>query len=397
MDHLSSPSWDFSIFSRKTPTSVITQDIELATQPTVQSEDWGLIFSICQQVSNSETGAKEARKALQKKLNSNVPATQVHVFTILKALTENSELRFRAQIVAKSFIRDLEKLLTSRSVDPQVYERGTACLQMWASYYYNIQEMIQIVLLFRRVVPGGRIRSPRPGSPPNPHPQAISPNGQFQNQQQQATIQEQLRQAAVHASINAFQHSVATDIEVAHNNVILLSEMLAFTDPSQEDISKNVLIQEFYNNCRKSQITISQHMQHSGDPTTLATLLESHNEIKSVFDTYKEMVEHGNYHRATAASQKVALRGTGDAALIDFENNGDMSTRATGSESHIEGSSSNNSAQPSQEAANNLEEMDPFSDPDELHIPILQTKSVKSQGKQKVSDFPTTTVQSVQE
>jgi hypothetical protein len=42
--------------------------------------------------------------------------------------------------------------------------------------------------------------------------------------------------------------------------------------------------------------------------------------------------------------------------------------------------SSNNSAQPSQEATKTLEDMDPFSDPDELHIPILQTKSVKSQG-----------------
>jgi hypothetical protein len=61
-------------------------------------------------------------------------------------------------------------------------------------------------------------------------------------------------------------------------------------------------------------------MQHSGDPATLETLLASHHEIKSVFDTYKEMVEHGNYHRAKAASQKVAHRGTGgDSALIDFE------------------------------------------------------------------------------
>lgn len=61
-------------------------------------------------------------------------------------------------------------------------------------------------------------------------------------------------------------------------------------------------------------------MQHSGDPATLETLLASHNEIKNVFDTYKEMVEHGNYHRAKAASQKVAHRGIGgDSALIDFE------------------------------------------------------------------------------
>lgn len=75
---------------------------------------------------------------------------------------------------------------------------------MWASYYYNIQEMNDIVLLHRRVVPGARYnRSPRPGSPQNPYPQAISPNGQYQNQQQQESIQQQLRQAAVHASLSA--------------------------------------------------------------------------------------------------------------------------------------------------------------------------------------------------
>jgi hypothetical protein len=75
---------------------------------------------------------------------------------------------------------------------------------MWASCYYNIQEMNDIVLLYRRVVPSGlNNRSPRSRSPQNPYPQAISPNGQYQNQQQQASIQEQLRQAAVHASLNA--------------------------------------------------------------------------------------------------------------------------------------------------------------------------------------------------
>jgi hypothetical protein len=59
-------------------------------------------------------------------------------------------------------------------------------------------------------------------------------------------------------------------------------------------------------------------MQHSGDPDTLSTLLESHNEVKKVFDTYKEMVEHVNFHRAKAASEKVSHRGTAEAALIDF-------------------------------------------------------------------------------
>jgi hypothetical protein len=83
---------------------------------------------------------------------------------------------------------------------------------MWASYYYNIQEMSDIVLLYRRVVPGVPYnRSPRLGSPQNAHPQAISANGQYQNQQQQATIQEQLRHAAVHASLNAVRIFIIDD------------------------------------------------------------------------------------------------------------------------------------------------------------------------------------------
>ncbi|KAH8551278.1 hypothetical protein BGW37DRAFT_56291 [Umbelopsis sp. PMI_123] len=340
-----------SFFSRKTPTTEITRDIDLATQPTTQTEDWGLIFSICQQVNDAEFGAKEARKALQKKLNSNVPSTQIHVFTILKALTENSELRFRDQIVAKSFLKDLEKVIKSTSTDPQVYERGIACLQMWASYYYNIEGMNDIVFLSRRVVPSiPSNQNPASRSPPLASIQRYLPNGQvlYQNQQQQSIIQEQLRQAAINASRNNYQNSIATDIEVCHNNVMLLSEMLAFTDPSQEDISKNMLIQEFYDKCKKSQITISQHMQHSGDPDTLSTLLESHNEVKKVFDTYKEMVEHVNFHRAKAASEKVSHRGTAEAALIDFGVDDDMSAKAGGSGDHKEGSSSNNSVLPGQ-------------------------------------------------
>jgi hypothetical protein len=55
---------------------------ELVTDPAQTEEDWALIFSICQEVNRTELGGKEARKALQKKMNSNLPATQIHVFTV---------------------------------------------------------------------------------------------------------------------------------------------------------------------------------------------------------------------------------------------------------------------------------------------------------------------------
>lgn len=60
-------------------------------------------------------------------------------------------------------------------------------------------------------------------------------------------------------------------------------------------------------------------MQQCGDPDTLATLLSCHKEVKKVFNTYNDMLEHGYYTQARAASQQVSHRGTGDSNLIELE------------------------------------------------------------------------------
>lgn len=60
-------------------------------------------------------------------------------------------------------------------------------------------------------------------------------------------------------------------------------------------------------------------MQQCGDPDTLTTLLACHKDVKKVFDTYNDMLEHGYYTQARAASQQVSHRGTGDANLIELE------------------------------------------------------------------------------
>lgn len=43
----------------------------------MQEMDWSLVFAICDVVNNTEQGAKEARKLLQKKMLADNPQTQV--------------------------------------------------------------------------------------------------------------------------------------------------------------------------------------------------------------------------------------------------------------------------------------------------------------------------------
>lgn len=78
---------------------------------------------------------------------------------------------------------------------------------MWASYYKNMAEMVAISDLYRRVAP----RIPRQPhlpaisrTPTHPSPQPLWQNSMtgHQNYQQQLPIHEQLRQAAIQASVN---------------------------------------------------------------------------------------------------------------------------------------------------------------------------------------------------
>lgn len=51
--------------------------LEKATDPSQPEVDWSLVFQICDVVNNTELGAKEARKLLQKKMLSSDVQTQI--------------------------------------------------------------------------------------------------------------------------------------------------------------------------------------------------------------------------------------------------------------------------------------------------------------------------------
>lgn len=73
---------------------------------------------------------------------------------------------------------------------------------MWATYYQNLKEMLPIVILYNRIVPKiSTIRnSPivRPNLPSHGSQHSLESGLQMQ----QSQVQEQLRQAAMQASIN---------------------------------------------------------------------------------------------------------------------------------------------------------------------------------------------------
>ena len=70
----------------------LSQHLEKATDPSMQEMDWSLVFAICDVVNNTEQGAKEARKLLQKKMLADQPQTQILALEVCSIVFKESFL-----------------------------------------------------------------------------------------------------------------------------------------------------------------------------------------------------------------------------------------------------------------------------------------------------------------
>ncbi|KAI8373531.1 hypothetical protein EDC96DRAFT_437891 [Choanephora cucurbitarum] len=265
------------LFSKKIIPTDITSNIEKAVNPTVEELDWALVFQICGSINQSDMGAKEARKLLQKKMISNDPKTQVLALEILNSLSENCAPKFQPQLAAKSFGEDLYHLASSKvsdklnnsafhlsdlskTLDDRVSGKLVQCLESWVSQT------------------GG---DPQFGSIRRAYDVMTQGNVLPYNTRQSPT-------------------DVKSDIEIAKNSAQLFFQTLSFTDPTKEDISKNELIQQ----------VLASHLQLCDDSEMISALINANNELLSCFKAYDEMLEQNAMNEATKNSQTLHSRST---------------------------------------------------------------------------------------
>ncbi|KAI8341516.1 hypothetical protein BC941DRAFT_467570 [Chlamydoabsidia padenii] len=274
--------------------------------------DWALTFQVCEMVNGSELGAKEARKLLQKKMLSNDAKTQVLSLEILNALFENCQEKFKGQLAAKSFGEDLETLATQKATDDNVHSKLVQCLQNWVGNSGTNPAFGAICRVHELVMHGapqtsksGRLGvfKPHQSTGPRNDQDGTQRTSHHHHQQQQQQQQHRLAQPV----------DIMSDVELAKNNAQLFSQTLSFTDPTQEDITKNELIQA-------------------------TALILANGELVNTFKAYDDMLERRAVDAATINSRAVNHRGTQqqpqDETLINTEND------ASGTNTHVETSTS---------------------------------------------------------
>ncbi|KAG0247885.1 putative actin patch assembly and actin polymerization protein [Mortierella polycephala] len=145
------------------------------------------------------SSAKDAAKALRKKLRHGRPQQQMNALTLIQAMVDSCGSKFKAQLATSKFAEDIEAVIIADATDANVKIRLMERLEAWATSFSEDPGLSVIPQLYYGLV---KNNTPR-----------------------------QMRQ-------------MSQDIELARNNAHMLIEAVSFADPELEAIEENDLIKE---------------------------------------------------------------------------------------------------------------------------------------------------------
>ncbi|KAF9582798.1 TOM1-like protein 2 [Lunasporangiospora selenospora] len=268
------------LFSKQT---AISSQIDVITN-LASITQWEQVTALCDAVNAKDDGAKEAAKALRKKLRLGKPQQQMNAITLIQAMVEGCGSRFKAQLATDKFVEDIRAVALSESTDVNVKICLMERLEGWADAFVSDPGLAIIPQLYQALCRNNTPRSANGArsGPPSPPRAPLTP-------------EQRMRQ-------------MAQDIELARNNAHMLVEAVSFADPEVEAVEENELIKEFHSKCLTLQRGIQQYLSEMTESPDfseqwLTSLLACNQELVQAFTAYNQMMERQHLARVTKASQ----------------------------------------------------------------------------------------------
>ena len=128
------------------PANPVDVMVDAATQESqcYGEVNWQQVSDVCDVVNSRDDGAKEAMRAIRRRLRVKHVAVQLRTLLLTQAMFDNCGAKFRVQLAAKDTIKDLDKLYTSPATDPIVRVKLYESLQAWSAVLQHEPGMLAI-------------------------------------------------------------------------------------------------------------------------------------------------------------------------------------------------------------------------------------------------------------
>lgn len=128
---------------------------EQATDANLPTEDWALNMEICDLINESSDVAKDAVKAIRKRLNQNAGKNYTvikYTLTVLETCVKNCEKPFHVLVCSKEFANDLVKLIGPKNGPPgDVQDKVLSLIQIWADAFRSHPELKGVVEVYEEL------------------------------------------------------------------------------------------------------------------------------------------------------------------------------------------------------------------------------------------------------
>lgn len=309
--------------------SPVGSKIEMATDPTLASENWALNMEICDIINETEDGPKDAVKAIRKRLQQYAGKDYtviMYTLTVLETCVKNCTKRFHTLVCSKDFIQELYKLIGPKNEPPIiVQDKVLSLIQSWADAFRDIPNLEGVNQVYQELRSKGiefpmtdldamaPIITPKKSkevasSPPVAHskgPAMAAGDHDDRLTQEQVT-------------------KLHKDVEVVQANMAVLNEMLTTLIPGQEHSSDIELLTELHATCKAMQERIVQLISKYSQEDFVTELLQVNDLLNNLFLRYNRYESNreaatGNSNQDKLSSRKPDVAADSGPSLIDLD------------------------------------------------------------------------------
>ncbi|XP_051530655.1 TOM1-like protein 2 isoform X4 [Myxocyprinus asiaticus] len=279
----------------------VGQCIERATDGSLQSEDWTLNMEICDLISETEDGPKDAIRAVKKRLNGNKNYREVMLtLTVLETCVKNCGYRFHSLVTTRDFIDGvLVKIISPKNNPPAL-----------------VQDKVLALIQLQTAPEMDQPKYNAPAQPkPQPHSGSVSPFSAPVTH-----TSPQMPNLNMSGPINPSPDQICklrSELDIVRGNTKVMSEMLTEMVPGQEDPSDHELLQELNRTCRAMQQRIVELISRVSNEEVTEELLHVNDDLNNIFLRY-ERYERFRSGRTSQGVNNGVLNEATEDNLIDL-------------------------------------------------------------------------------
>lgn len=350
------------MFTGNPLTTFIGKRIEAATSPDLESDDWALIMEIVDMINQNDDDAKDAVRAIKKRLQQieqdrNFTVTN-RTLTVLEACVKNCSRRFHVLVMSKDFIQDLVKLIGPKNNPPiDLQERVLKLIERWADEFRNQADLGGVVSVYNDLKTKGvtfppkdpssmvPIQTPQRSVPPPQQPAtAVSLTRSRPNSASLSRNQQQLAGPVVLEGEG--YNKISQDLNVVQTSVDMFNDIIKILETKGEE-SDWKLAADLKSTCGQMKDRIVDLIERVANEDLTIELLRLNDDLNNIFIKYDRLIKNRakqlgprltntNTNTSSSDNKLIGTRTENELSLIDFNFDdsgaGDRLTTTTTSE-----------------------------------------------------------------